>query len=423
MRKLFALAVMLSSAMVFMACEDDGNTVIEEKEVLEGGIGVAVKSDITSNTTWSADSIYILQSRIVVESGATLTIEPGTIVKGEAGSGANATALIVARGGKLMAKGTAAKPIIFTSVADKITLGEVASPNLSNDLVGLWGGVIILGNAKGSFKGNVESFQIEGIPADDTRGLYGGSDDEDNSGEITYISVRHGGSNIGEGNEINGLTLGGVGSGTVISHVEVVANQDDGIECFGGSVNISNALVWNVGDDAYDMDQDYKGTIDNFIFIGGDQTDHAMELDGPEGDATDAMFTLKNGSLKGWNDEGEGGGEYIDFRSNVRAKIADSYFFNFSADSDVELDNEGVATNYVDGKIIMTGLQFDVSHLSEGNLTVADIFVDKSDAKDAFSRVELDATNSVVTAATVGATKSEFSGWTWADASGELSDF
>ncbi|REE00479.1 hypothetical protein [Marinoscillum furvescens] len=423
MRKLLALAVTLSAALTFTACEEDGGTVIEEKEVLEGGIGVAVNSDITSNTTWSSDSIYILQSRIVVESGATLTIEPGTIVKGEAGSGANATALIVARGGKLMAKGTATKPIIFTSVADKITLGQVASPNLSNDLVGLWGGVIILGNASGSFKGNVESFQIEGIPADDTRGLYGGTVEDDYSGEITYISIRHGGSNIGEGNEINGLTLGGVGSKTLISHVEVVANQDDGIECFGGSVDVSNAIVWNVGDDAYDMDQDYKGTIDNFIFIGGDQTDHAMELDGPEGDATDAMFTLKNGSLKGWNDDGEGGGEYIDFRSNVRAKIADSYFFNFSADSDVELDNEGVATNYVDGKIIMTGLQFDVSHLSEGNLSVADIFVDKSDAKDAFSRAQLDATNQVVTTATVGADKSAFSGWTWADASGELSDF
>lgn len=92
------------------------------------------------------------------------------------------------------------------------------------------GGLLILGNAKGSFSGDSSENQIEGIPADDTNGLYGGTDDEDNSGVLNYISIRHGGALIGEGNEINGLTLGAVGSGTSISNIEVVGNFDDGIE-------------------------------------------------------------------------------------------------------------------------------------------------------------------------------------------------
>jgi len=133
----------------------------------------------------------------------------------------------------------------------------------------LWGGILILGNAKGSFAGGVTEVQIEGIPASDTNGLYGGSNDADNSGVLKYISIRHGGANIGEGNEINGLTLGGVGSGTVIENIEVVANQDDGIEWFGGTVSVKNALVWNSGDDAVDTDQAWAGTLDNFIVICG----------------------------------------------------------------------------------------------------------------------------------------------------------
>lgn len=107
-----------------------------------------VNSNITENTSWESGKIYILETRIAVEAGATLTIQPGVIVKGEAGTGPNATALLVARGAKLMAEGTADAPIIFTSVADEIIPGQIASPNLDSDLNGLWGGVIVLGNAR-----------------------------------------------------------------------------------------------------------------------------------------------------------------------------------------------------------------------------------------------------------------------------------
>ncbi|MDD4373159.1 MAG: hypothetical protein PHG67_04510 [Bacteroidales bacterium] len=254
-----------------------------------------INSNITENTTWESGKIYILETRIAVEAGATLTIQPGVIVKGEAGTGANATALLVARGAKLMAEGTADAPIIFTTVADEIIPGQIASPNLDPDLNGLWGGVIILGNARISASnesGDVSQVQIEGIPTSDPNGLYGGNNDADNSGVIKYISIRHGGTNIGAGNEINGLTLGGVGSGTVIENVEIVSNQDDGIEWFGGTVSVSNVVVWNTGDDAIDTDQSWAGTLNNFVIIA--PGDHNFELDGPEG-SYEAGHTIQNG--------------------------------------------------------------------------------------------------------------------------------
>lgn len=294
---MFLAAVMMSFSMV--SCSDDDPA--DDPTPTPTG-NVVVTENISSNTTWTKDKVYQLAGRITVLNGATLTIEAGTIIKGEAGTGANATALLVARGGKLMANGTATAPIIFTSVADEIKPADVAagnfgSPNLDPDIDGLWGGVLILGKAKisaSNANGDVTEVQIEGIPTSDPNGLYGGNDDNDNSGEIRYISIRHGGTNIGSGNEINGLTLGGVGSGTVIEYVEVVSNQDDGIEWFGGTVNVSNVVVWNVNDDAIDTDQSWAGTLDNFVIVA--PAGHCFELDGPEG-TYEAGHTIKNGTV------------------------------------------------------------------------------------------------------------------------------
>lgn len=261
-----------------------------------------ISTSIKTNTTWYADTVYQLTGRIAVENGATLTIQPGTIIKGEAGTGSNATALLIARGGKLIAEGTASAPIIFTSVADEITpelvaAGNFASPNLDATINGLWGGVIILGKARISASntaGDISSVQIEGIPTSDQNGLYGGTDDNDNSGIISHVSIRHGGANIGSGNEINGLTLGGVGALTSINNVEVVANQDDGIEFFGGTVSVSYAVVWNSGDDAIDTDQSWGGELNNFVLIS--PADHCFELDGPEGSYV-AGHLIQNGDI------------------------------------------------------------------------------------------------------------------------------
>lgn len=403
------LIVFLVSLVGFTSCIEGNDKPTDVGG--NNGSSIVVSSNITSNTTWETGKVYVLSGRISVVSGVTLTIQPGVIVKGEVGTGANATALVIARGAKINAAGTATQPIIFTTVADEIQPGQIASPNLDPTLEGLWGGLIVLGKAKGSFAGDVTEIQIEGIPASDTNGLYGGTNDSDNSGVLKYISIRHGGANIGEGNEINGLTLGGVGSGTVIENVEVVANQDDGIEWFGGTVSVKNALIWNSGDDAVDTDQAWAGTLDNFLIICGANTDHALEIDGPEG-SYNAAHTVKNGSVKG-----HPASEFGDFRASARGTFENIYFFNFPSPADNNNAGRGDLSlstgsdvTFANGALKFNKLE---ATLATG-VTLQQAFRNGTDVH---------ASTVALKANTVGATKTAFEGWTWAAAAGQLADF
>ena len=372
-KTIFTLLVILGFA--FTACmNDEAPPILQETNNPVDPVDniVNVSGMISESTTWTNDNIYVLNQKVVVSSGVVLTIQAGTIIKGTEGNGSLASALIVAQGGKLNAVGTATEPIIFTSINDNIEVGQTAGTNLDETNSGLWGGLIVLGNAPCSFSGDVEVVQIEGIPADDTFGLYGGGDATDNSGVYQYISIRHGGALIGEGNEINGLTLGGVGSETIIDNIEVVANVDDGIEFFGGTVNASNLLVWAQGDDGLDIDQGYSGTINNAIVVLGSNSDHAFEIDGPEGTAT-GSFTLKNATIIG-NSITENG-EYADYRSGAMGTTENIYAYGFKDSSDVELDNDLVATNYND-ELLTFGVWEIV--LPAGVSQASDIFVNKA---------------------------------------------
>lgn len=358
-----------------------------------------VDANITQNTTWETGNTYILKSRVAVVAGVTLTIQPGVIVKGEAGTGSNATALIIARGAKIMAEGTASQPIIFTSIADEIQPGQIASPNLDPTLNGLWGGLIVLGKAKISAKGNVESYQIEGIPPSDQNGLYGGTDDTDDSGVLKYISIRHGGANIGEGNEINGLTLGGVGSKTVVENIEIVSNQDDGIEVFGGTVAVKNIVVWNTGDDAIDTDQSFSGSIDNIVII--NPGDECFELDGPEGSYQGVGNTLKNATAIVGNASG-----LIDFDANTDVNMQNIYFkdltYSDSNKQDVE-EYEAYAANTLG----FASSNWQVT-LPAG-VAVTDVFKGGADA-----------ITTVVDTPTVGADFAAFNNWSWSAVAGVI---
>lgn len=312
----------------------------------------SVSGEITSNTTWTSDRIWIINQKVVVKSGVTLTIQPGTIIKGNTGSGSLASAIVIARGGKIMAEGTSDKPIIFTSINDNIALGQKAGTNLSSSDNGLWGGLLILGKAKGSFSGDVTEYNIEGIPASDSYGLYGGSDDADNSGSLKYVSIRHGGAEIGEGNEINGLTLGCVGSGTTIQNVEIVANFDDGIELFGGMVNVSNALVWAVGDDGLDIDQSYGGTITNAMVIQGSTSQSGLEIDGREG-AFDRGFVIDKLTLKGNNSANK----YAEYKSKAKGVTKNVYATGWSVTSIIKINDATASANYTAGTLAFINWQ------------------------------------------------------------------
>lgn len=424
MKKLNAIAIYITASLFIASCSSDDSFDINpddnggtETEIVHSGI-------LTEDQTWSSSEMHILGDKVVVDEGITLTIEPGAIIKGVEGEGSLASALIVARGGRLIAEGTSSNPIIFTSMLDDIEIGEKSGSNLSESDNGLWGGLIILGSAP--ISADASEVQIEGIPADETYGLYGGNVSNDDSGIIRYVSVRHGGTLIGEGNEINGITLGGVGSGTIIEYVEVVGNKDDGIEWFGGSVNVSNILVWAADDDAIDIDQAYSGTINNALVIAFSGTDHALEIDGPEG-TIDGSFTLSNVTLLGVDDE------IADFRDGALGTLTNIYVSDFVSPSedldsngeadgegDVEFDDDETSANYASGELDLVAWEINLA----ANTTLQDVFKDK--AENVTSGLETDIENFATSVTegtrTVGVDMSLFSGWTFADLNGKIVD-
>ena len=237
-----------------------------------------------------------MNGKIVVRSGGELTIEAGTIVKAEDGQGADATALVIAKGGALIANGTAENPIVFTDKSDQLSYSNAdrISPNRVATDTGKWGGIIILGQATVGEDGGEDT--IEGIATGYDWTQYGGSLDSDSSGSLQYLSIRHSGTQLGNGDEIQGLTLGGVGNGTVVENIEIVGSNDDGIEIFGGTVNVTNLTIWAQSDDAVDLDEGYAGTITNVAIQMKASGDNAFEIDGTEDgtDSLDGQFTVKD---------------------------------------------------------------------------------------------------------------------------------
>lgn len=360
------LAMIFTAVLVsFSSCKKDepddttpSNTTLY---VVEGNkVTVTDRGLGTGDYTWTADKVWILNGFVFVNSGQTLTIEPGTVIKGKPGEGENASALIVARGGKIMAEGTKDNPIIFTAEADDLQ-GSVAVLDR-----GLWGGLLILGN--GILNTVPDKMNIEGIPTTEPRGEYGGTNNADNSGVLKYISIRHGGTNIGADNEINGLTLGGVGSGTTIEHVEVISNNDDGFEWFGGAVDCKYLISAYCKDDAFDWDQGYQGKGQFWLAVQHPTLgDRLGELDGAD-DPEDGMpyggGTVYNAT---WIGSGLDGKKAATFRANGGGEFYNSIFVNQKKGVDVELkDNLTAETSYkrlMDGDLkFENNILFDIAN-------------------------------------------------------------
>ena len=290
--------------------------------------------------TWASENTYILDGLVYLEPGATLTIEPGTVVKaygaGEITTGANASALIVTRGAQIFANGTAEEPIIFTSNLDDLEDPmDLTNPD-GSVRKGLWGGVIILGAAPITFSAATNG--IEGIAANETRANYGGTDPEDNSGVLTYVSIRHGGFALDGDNEINGLTLGGVGSGTTMDYIEVFANLDDGIEWFGGTVRVNHAAVSYCSDDGMDYDTGWRGGGQYWFVLQAPNevlgTGRAGEHDGaiPDGQSPFSQPTIYNATYIGiGNGETTDAGDAVDDDPSFAIVLRDNaggYYYN-----------------------------------------------------------------------------------------------
>ncbi|MEN9636746.1 MAG: hypothetical protein RL077_5150 [Verrucomicrobiota bacterium] len=291
---------------------------------------VVVTTAITTNTTWTRSNVYILETKIFVEAGALLTIEPGTVIKGRAKANpADATALVIARGARINANGTAAAPIIFTAESDNM---NTTTPNLTESDRGLWGGVVILGRARintVSGQGN-----IEGIATNDARGIYGGTDDDDNSGVFRYVQIKHSSAIVAANVELNALSLGAVGRGTIIEYVDAYAANDDGFEFFGGTVNTKYLISSFNDDDNFDWDEGFRGKGQFWFAIGAtDKGNQAMEMDGgttPEDGQPYAIPEIYNATLIGSGATSENAlSQGLIFRDNSGGKLHNSIIHDY----------------------------------------------------------------------------------------------
>ena len=206
---------------------------------------VDLSGDITTNMTLTKDKVWVLNGLVAVTGGATLTIEPGTTIIGKAGTGANTSYMIIDKGSKINAAGTMAEPIIF--------MGETAYDG-GADVWGQWGGLTIIGNAGNA---QVAPYEVN------TAYVAGTSDLADNSGVLTYVSILNSGITMEQNKEINGLSMVGVGSGTTVENITVNKSDDDCVEIWGGTVNLTNVDVSECSDDHFDIDDGYAGTVTN----------------------------------------------------------------------------------------------------------------------------------------------------------------
>jgi hypothetical protein len=341
-------------------------TTTKPKKIIKGNTWAP---PVNSIITWSKDTVYVLDGFVFVDSSITLRIPAGTVIQGNTGQQFNASALIITKHGRIEANGTAAEPIVFTYTGDD---GNKAAVNAAQTEKGKWGGLILLGDALlNSSPGNSPA---EGLPFTDPRGSYGGNNDGHNGGVLRYVSIRHGGTDIGAGNEINGLTLAGVGNNTTIEYVEVIGNKDDGIEWFGGTVNAKYLISAYSSDDGIDYDEGYRG-LNQFVVILQDplEADNGGEHDGgttPETGTPLATPEFWNVTALGNNTSAA-----LIFRDNAGGEYHNSIFSGFGT---------GVAIEDLIGESIDTYERFENGDLkiehnifhNIGQLTTgSDIFV------------------------------------------------
>ena len=347
---LYAVAL---ATLFFTACNDDDDDPIDV-------VDNVLKGDITADKTLDASVEYSLEGSVHVKQGATLTIPAGTVIKAKKGF---SQYLLVERGAKIMAEGTAEKPIIMTSAA---------SAPASTD----WGGLIINGNApiSGATAGT------EGVTEIDNAIKYGGTNVADNSGVLRYVIIAYTGSRSTANVEHNGLTLNAVGNGTVIENIYIPYSGDDGIEFFGGSVNVKNLLVVNSDDDMFDVTQGWTGTLDNAYgiwkagYASTEADPRGVEADGNfDGKGADHVgqsdFTMKNISIV--NNSGFEMQDGLKIRRGAKATITNCLITGTGRVTDVVDLTDGAGAANPNSTINVTNtLTFTTESKGTANITV-----------------------------------------------------
>jgi hypothetical protein len=319
-----------------------------------------IAGDITANFILTCEKDYLLKGVVFVKPGVTLTIQKGTTILGH-NSKTEPSVLVVQPGAKIIAVGTADDPIVFTSTLPS----DLRKP-------GDWGGVILLGNAPINIHdddGGIVRGKIEGITAG---GEYGGSDENDSSGVMKYVRIEYGGVAIAPNNEVNGLTFGGVGRGTIIDYIEVRQSADDCFEFFGGTVNAKHLICQYNGDDGFDWDNGYHGKL-QFLVLQQDPR-VADETNGFEGDNNPAATedaplsepTIYNATLCGKNVEVDKQQYGMLLRRATRGHIFNTIATGFEAGVDVR--DRGTAVD-LKSSIFFGNLVKDLAYEEDGSNT------------------------------------------------------
>lgn len=276
-----------------------------------------ITGTITSNVTLTTDAVWALSGKVVVggdnANSATLTIQPGVKVFGKSG----ADYLVISRGSKIQAVGTASNPIVMTSVNDMLGLSDEES-------AGQWGGLVLLGNAPTNKCPDLTNCAVE---AEGEAGKYGGNNPEDNSGALKYVQVKYAGYEVIPDNELNGITFAGVGRGTTVEYIQVHNNVDDGVEFFGGTVDLKHVVLTGNRDDSLDWADGWTGRMQHVLIRHNPNDTKANR--GIEADNQSSNFTatpvskpqISNLTIIGNNFDGDEDSEGILLRAGTNAEL------------------------------------------------------------------------------------------------------
>lgn len=352
----------------------------EVSEVTAGQLTCAISGTLTDDVTLSPGATYQLTGAVFVgkdiaaqdytaADSAILTVEPGVTVFGQSG----ADYLVVSRGSKLEAAGSESAPIVFTSASD-------IRGTVSEDDSGLWGGVVLNGQAPNSEGANV--------PGEANTGTYGGDIADDNSGTLQYVQVKYAGFKVDGENELNGVAFQSVGSGTKVDYLQVHNNSDDGVEFFGGTVDVKHLVLTGNQDDSLDWTQGWSGRVQYVLIkqndLGGD---HALEGDGAAGGTPNSKPTIANLTFIGSNSPDSNG---MDIRKGSEGAFYNFLFVEPAAEgSCLDIDDDIAKANAVAGSLSIstsvlscaknfanTEAQTWFETASAGNEVIADVTLD-----------------------------------------------